>query len=1787
MRALRLLLACTLLLQTSFLPLWADDALPYHLVDRDQYAIFEEDQEAKREAELALEDPPDDAQLLKYTTDFWRQAVTSVEGAYSLDKEPEPIPDLTLLNPSLSLPLYGTSIALTGRYVLGAKFSGKRFKTDPNSTIQNRNNRTMQMDQQLQLKMQGKILDRVFVDIDYDDKREDEKTLSVAYRGKAGELVQLAEFGDINLALPHTEFIAYEKQLFGAKMHLQHKNANLYLIGSQTKGSSKRKQFIGSSVSEIVSLADKNYVRRTYYDLTFGGNVKPYPTGSALPPPVEPDAHIDWAANIGQISAGSEEIYLDANKTSSDFVPVYKTATDYLGGTYQYEAKWEVLTRGVDYIIDYAQGTIQFKRAITAASVIAVDYVGTNGTRLSDLGVPNTIKLIKTANEKPVTSSDKETASKMELKTYYNIGAQKLTPDNGKGNFILQLQDANGQPVAGEEQSYPATINVNFDEGTFYLDYRLNDISLYGATPTSSNNFVFKVQYASTVKTYFIEAGIVVQSENVTLNGRQLVRNNDYYIDYTSGFITFYKSDQIAENSVIDITYDTTDGDSSNNSVIGGRLDYKLFDKIVMGTTLIKEGGEKPTSVPQVGAYSKDLLVYGADIHGKDIKLADPLSVDFGVEAARSIKKQNLFGYAMVDSMNDTEERVGGSMIFREWIFAANPTASKRATFLDTMHWDTQDVPTLEINPHSVAGYNDKQPVLVLNYDFTQAQAYDANLDEVSIVYPLSINGVDLSEKTSFQLTMLGEEGGPQVNFTFGDIEERSDSSSGMQTQCTNGSLAPKTEDEYCRGSLAPKEDVGWIFTNPDGSEQHYNPFTQNIYNYETQPNGRIDTQDLNGNGKFDPENIPAGGNFGYAGTAIEGLVDNRAENTSWRTFTQPLKITDKSAWTAVHHLRITLKKGAKLKGQIKIAAVAVSGTAWNPVDVSDPNVFSVEGINNVDNSNYQPIFTDTAGDGLRVFNYLYGSLNEYRESTKSANVRDQALSVHFNTASGAYASVCNADGECYANRNFRSMDFSQHRQFRFLLHGAGAAAAGSEFFLKVGTEKNYDKIIVPVDYDNWRLISVRMADTDGDGTPDTFVNVSPGEYNVRVVSHRQSGGMINFREVSLILAGISRTTDYEGHVVGAGSEGEVWLNMIHLAEAIDLEGNAYKGDVVIRLDEWGSVGAKYTHKDGNFQTPLAIVTEQETTDEEYYVKMERIKEFPVTASLARSTTVTPLVGDTTNYNTVSLLDKGEVKRQSALVRGEFIKDNLPRVGLEYSRDNTDYRVMKRKDEAQTYGATLTHSTAKFKNIAAGYHYTDASISYDVSRHVESENYYNTDENTQRMNLKATYQPNNSFNFTPSYSLTKVKEDRTHHTATPQSYSYPKAMTQKTGFNSTWKISKWLAPAVSYNITTTENNNLNVKKSQDGKTTFDIGQVKTLNRSSDGGVSLTLNANEILPKNKLLNSLVISNGYRMQDADTWWDVDSGFNSRKALWIRGSLKDVGAYGYRKNLTLRDTFTSTQRWSPFAEYDMRGAWAPLKTVSLINNFSRILQNNEQTGTAYDSTSTTLPDITLSITDLEKFFAAGRWLKESTLKVHYSWVKQTNVGMDEQIAIQRGADLRFMLINYFDTLLNYSEQDTGKRDLRARTTLERLDEKNMSAQTSFYLKGMRITPKLLYNEYEKRLVAGALSQSSKKWEPSLNIRWDFNLPRGFRMPFVNKIYRTTNRVIWNTTFTYTDKKSPVEVKENYRMFDCTTSMDYEISQNLRFTLSGGISVLNHAYVESEDYTAYNVASNITVQF
>ena len=103
----------------------------------------------------------------------------------------------------------------------------------------------------------------------------------------------------------------------------------------------------------------------------------------------------------------------------------------------------------------------------------------------------------------------------------------------------------------------------------------------------------------------------------------------------------------------------------------------------------------------------------------------------------------------------------------------------------------------------------------------------------------------------------------------------------------------------------------------------------------------------------------------------------------------------------------------------------------------------------------------------------------------------------------------------------------------------------------------------------------------------------------------------------------------------------------------------------------------------------------------------------------------------------------------------------------------------------------------------------------------------------------------------------------------------------------------------------------------------------------------------------------IISGYQLQDGDVWNQVEKDLSTQKALWIRTPLRPTNAVAQRVNLTLRDTYNSTQRWSPLDGYAIGGRLAAFRTLSLSNNYVLSIQRNEVTGTPSKTVSRTLPD------------------------------------------------------------------------------------------------------------------------------------------------------------------------------------------------------------------------------------
>ncbi|MEK7384773.1 MAG: hypothetical protein AAB262_16020, partial [Elusimicrobiota bacterium] len=590
--------------------------------------------------------------------------------AYSTDA-PKPPPA------EIELPTYGTSLSVTGRKVIGFNFSERRYSNQQKNTGRVKTTNLIEINQQLQLRMQGKVGPKITVNVDYDDTKTNQQDISVVYQGDPNEVVQNVSFGDIDLSLPATEFVSYNKQLFGIRADIKYKGFKVTFIGSRTKGVTKTKQFLGNSQFVTLDLQDTSYLRRQYYDLTFGNIAR-------LP-----------------IQAGSERIYLARQEPGSTNVNEQQLIVDDIVcqgvncvDSSTFSGKFLSMVAGQDYTIDYAKGFIQFRNQLLPQHVVAVDYLDAAGNKLTlqtssstlAAGGTDRFKLIKTPSDVPIFSTATEAGYNQELKTYYTIGQNSIVRDNGRGNFILRVLDANRNEVGtalSPLQKYPDTIDVDFENGIFHLQQPFSvsnaspttvDPDLYAPTPISKR--LFRVEYNYRFKTFFLEPNLVVQSELALLDGIKLNRNVDYFVDYEAGFITFFNPDRIGPSSTIDIAYEVAPFAGINNdTLLGTRVSHDFNERFALGSTLLYQAGTKSPAIPQVTELAKSLLVYEFDSQVKKLKIGDRLTISLSGEFAQSRQNLNLNSFALIDNMEGIKQEDSAPTLFSQWQIASNPSA--------------------------------------------------------------------------------------------------------------------------------------------------------------------------------------------------------------------------------------------------------------------------------------------------------------------------------------------------------------------------------------------------------------------------------------------------------------------------------------------------------------------------------------------------------------------------------------------------------------------------------------------------------------------------------------------------------------------------------------------------------------------------------------------------------------------------------------------------------------------------------------------------------------------------------------------------------------------------------------------------------------------------------------------------------------------------------------------------------------------------------------------------------
>ncbi len=325
-----------------------------------------------------------------------------------------------------------SSLTIFGRKVIGVKYKQTHYLGSAGTETESREPTSeIDIEQQLQVRVIGQVGRKIFANVDYDDTlpESEQQKISLKYLGDEDELIQEVAIGDIHLDWRDSEFLSYNRSLFGVKVKAKLGKFNLSGVGSMTRGTPESKTFIGKSASKKREILDTSYLRRRYY--------RSYFDSSHLP-----------------LTLGSVEVYIDDQKGTNNEDSLEMTVVGEAGDSYT--GYFDKQYPGEDFFINYEKGVLNLSRLMEEDYVIAISYLDKDGTRYPQAGY----RMLKKGEEELYID-------KYELKNYYYLGSQKIQRDN----FLLKIFDLSNNEVTSNYQ-----FSVDYEFGILTCAHGLTSI---------------------------------------------------------------------------------------------------------------------------------------------------------------------------------------------------------------------------------------------------------------------------------------------------------------------------------------------------------------------------------------------------------------------------------------------------------------------------------------------------------------------------------------------------------------------------------------------------------------------------------------------------------------------------------------------------------------------------------------------------------------------------------------------------------------------------------------------------------------------------------------------------------------------------------------------------------------------------------------------------------------------------------------------------------------------------------------------------------------------------------------------------------------------------------------------------------------------------------------------------------------------------------------------------------------------------------------------------------------
>ncbi|MBT3216527.1 MAG: cell surface protein SprA [Candidatus Marinimicrobia bacterium] len=550
-----------------------------------------------------------------------------------------------------AMEVIGVDVGDLGRVSLHARgnvnISGKMVFQDQQlvrSSINETQNTHLEFDQKENFNVQGKVGDRVSVFMDHDSERDFdwENNIRIKYEGKEDEIVQKIEAGNVSLSLPGSQALmgsAGHSGLFGIKTISKFGPLDVTAIASVVETKREQQEYTGNNEAKTQQIKDTDYVKNKYFFIheLFRNGIDTTLSEShrvVVPPfyPLNNGLH-----NIGSVIVRNFELYKLDNTTNSESEE--GTAHADLNNpdeSLDQTGNFKRLELAQEYSIVEDLGFIRLRQRaqdeVFGCSYILVDR--SSGDTVLTVGEPISVdnELLKLKMLKPRSLTLDHPTYDLMFKNVYYLGTTKINREGFEVRIVnnrlpvpshldplgtpfitlfgLDSVDESGNRQADEliDISNPNIISLDNGELIFPTFFPFANDSLSGGTGhpdlqevlgtgimytttdrtqiDNDSRFTIEVDYSNQSSTISLGFMIVENSEQVLKNGIPLKKGIDYSVDYFSG--TLVLLDETDPNAEIRILFDKHELVSfDKKTILGVRGQMDINEHSYLGLTAL------------------------------------------------------------------------------------------------------------------------------------------------------------------------------------------------------------------------------------------------------------------------------------------------------------------------------------------------------------------------------------------------------------------------------------------------------------------------------------------------------------------------------------------------------------------------------------------------------------------------------------------------------------------------------------------------------------------------------------------------------------------------------------------------------------------------------------------------------------------------------------------------------------------------------------------------------------------------------------------------------------------------------------------------------------------------------------------------------------------------------------------------------------------------------------------------------------------------------------------------